>query len=57
MEFFTPYQTLEYEDFKNNTGSEYEEYEMYEDGYEFAERERAETWHGEVNLKMISYIK
>lgn len=57
MEFFTLYQTLEYEDFKNETGSEYEEYEIYDNGYDFAERERAQTWDGEVNLKVISHMK
>lgn len=50
-------QILEYEDYKNDTESEYEEYELYEDSFEFAERERAETWDGEVNLKVNSHIK
>lgn len=50
-----PEQILEYEDLKNHT--EYEEYEIYEDDFEFAERERAETWDGEVNLKVNSHIK
>lgn len=56
MEFSIPQHILEYEDYKNDTESEYEEYEIY-DGYDFAERERAETWNGEVNLKVNSYIK
>ena len=30
---------------------------MYEDDFEFAERERADTWDGEVNLKVNSHIK
>ncbi len=37
--------------------SEYEEYEAYEDGFDFAEREREEMWNGEVNLKVNSHIK
>ena len=40
---------LEYEDLKNATSSEYEEYEIYEDAYSFAERDLAQTWDGEVN--------
>lgn len=35
--------------------SEYEEYEIYEDAFDFADR--AETWNGEVNLKVNSFIK
>lgn len=52
-----PQQTLEYEDIKNDTQAEYEEYEIYEDGFGFAEREQAETWDGEVNPKVKSHIK
>lgn len=45
--FFTiSEQILDYDDFKNDTT--YEEYELYEDGFGFAEREGAETWDGEV---------
>ncbi|KAG8006874.1 Collagen alpha-1(XI) chain, partial [Nibea albiflora] len=47
----TDYEILEYEDYKNDTQSEYEEYEIYEDGFEFAERERAGTWNGEASLR------
>lgn len=47
--FYIYGQILEYEDYKNETEPEYEEYEIYEDGYGFAEREGAETWDGEVN--------
>lgn len=54
MELFIHSQILEYEDYKNNTESDYEEYETYEDGYDFAERERAETWDREVNLNVNS---
>lgn len=53
-EFFIPEQILEYEDYKNGTESEYEEYEIYEDSFDFAERDRAETWNGEVSLKVNS---
>lgn len=42
-------QILEYEDYKNDTESYYEEYEIYEDSYDFAEREGAQTWDGQVN--------
>uniref|UniRef100_A0A668AYK6 Collagen, type V, alpha 3a n=1 Tax=Myripristis murdjan TaxID=586833 RepID=A0A668AYK6_9TELE len=45
----TDYEVLEYGDFKNETESEYEEYEIYDDGFGFAERERAETWDGEAS--------
>uniref|UniRef100_A0A8C7MWA7 Collagen, type V, alpha 3a n=1 Tax=Oncorhynchus kisutch TaxID=8019 RepID=A0A8C7MWA7_ONCKI len=45
------YEAVEYEDISNETeNQEYEEYEMYEDGYGFAEREGADTWDGEVGL-------
>lgn len=46
---------LEYEDFRNDTELEYEEYEIIEDDFNFAERERAETLNVEVNL-MFSLI-
>uniref|UniRef100_A0A665U4L7 Collagen, type V, alpha 3a n=1 Tax=Echeneis naucrates TaxID=173247 RepID=A0A665U4L7_ECHNA len=42
----TEYELPDFDDYKNDT--EYEEYETYEDGFEFAERDRADTWHGEV---------
>uniref|UniRef100_A0A8D2ZRC7 Collagen, type V, alpha 3a n=1 Tax=Scophthalmus maximus TaxID=52904 RepID=A0A8D2ZRC7_SCOMX len=42
----TDYEILDYEASKNDT--EYEEYETYEDGFEFAEREKADTWDGEA---------
>lgn len=51
MPFCILEQILEYGDFKNETEAEYEEYEIYDDGYGFAERERAETWDGEVISK------
>lgn len=51
IEFFIPEQILEYEDHKNDSESDYEEYEMYEDSFDFAERDRAQTWNGEVNRK------
>lgn len=47
--FLVPEQIPENEDQRNVTESEYEEYEMYEDSFDFAERERAETWSGEVH--------
>ena len=50
MLLLTPQQFLEYEDLKNDTGLEYEEYEIYEDDFEFAERERAETMNVGVSL-------
>lgn len=53
MESFIPEQILEYEDAKNDTV--YEEYEEYKDSFEFAERDRAETWNGEVNLGVNSH--
>lgn len=43
-------QLLDYEEFNNDTEVEYEEYEIYEDDFDFAERERAETLNVEVNL-------
>lgn len=43
-------QILDYEEFNNDTELEYEEYEIYEDDFDFAERERAETLNVEVNL-------
>lgn len=43
-----PAQALEFEDYKNDT--QYEEYEEYEDNFKFAERDRADTWDGEVIL-------
>lgn len=46
MEPSRPVQTLEFEDYKNDT--QYEEYEEYEDHFEFAERDGAQTWDGEV---------
>lgn len=46
MEPPLPVQTLEFDDYKNDT--QYEEYEEYEDHFEFAERDRAQTWDGEV---------
>uniref|UniRef100_A0A3Q3S7N0 Collagen, type V, alpha 3a n=1 Tax=Mastacembelus armatus TaxID=205130 RepID=A0A3Q3S7N0_9TELE len=46
----TEYEVLEYEDNKNDTDTEYEEYETYDDGFDFAERERAQVWDGEVNF-------
>lgn len=54
--FLTFQQLLEYEDFLNDT--QYEEYEIYEDDFDFAERERAETLHVEVNLvlKLGSHV-
>lgn len=42
-------QIIEYEDFRNDTELEYEEYEIFEDDFDFAERERAETLNVEVN--------
>lgn len=30
---------------------------MYEDGFDFAKQERAQTWDGQVNLTVTSYIK
>lgn len=48
MELPVPAQTLEFDDYKNDT--QYEEYEEYEDNFKFAERDRAETWDGEVIL-------
>ena len=42
-------QVIEYDDIRNETDQvEYEEYEIYDDGYGFAERESAGTWDGEV---------
>lgn len=55
MQLVVPLQILDYEASKNDT--EYEEYETYEDGFEFAEREKADTWDGEVNLTVLSHIK
>lgn len=54
--FLTFQHILEYEDFLNDT--QYEEYEIYEDDFDFAERERAETLDVEVNLvlKLESYV-
>jgi len=49
-QFLTFQQFLEYEELKNDSVSEYEEYEMYEDDFDFAERERAETFDFGVNL-------
>lgn len=53
--FPLPAQTLEFEDYKNDT--QYEEYEEYQDHFEFAERDGGETWAGEVNpgLQSESY--
>lgn len=48
MEFFILSQLAQYEDYKNDT--EYEEYEAYTDGFEFAERDSADTWDGQVTL-------
>lgn len=48
---FVHSQILEYEEFKNASDSheqEYEEYEIYEDRFDHAERERPDTWGGEV---------
>uniref|UniRef100_A0A3B4CG06 Fibrillar collagen NC1 domain-containing protein n=1 Tax=Pygocentrus nattereri TaxID=42514 RepID=A0A3B4CG06_PYGNA len=45
------YELIEYDDFKNGTESselEYEEYEVDEDRYGPAKRERARTWNGQV---------
>lgn len=50
---FVPEQILEYEDAKNDT--QYEEYEEYKDSFDFAERDRAETWNREVNLGVNSH--
>lgn len=52
MEPSLPVQTLEFEDYKNDT--QYEEYEEYEDHFEFAERDRAQTWDGEVTPALRS---
>ena len=52
MRFLAPEQILQYEDYKN--GTEYEDYEISDEGYGFAEREGAETWNGEVNHKANS---
>lgn len=51
VEFFIPVQILEYEDQNNDSESDYEEYEIYEDSFDFAERDKAQTWNGEVNRK------
>lgn len=48
-------QIIEYEDFRNDTELEYEEYEIFEDDFDFAERERAETLNVEVNC-MFSWM-
>lgn len=45
-------QILEYTDYKNDTELDYEGEEIYDDAFGFAERERAETWGGEVNLNL-----
>ncbi|MEQ2184430.1 hypothetical protein GOODEAATRI_007873, partial [Goodea atripinnis] len=45
----TGYENLEYDDFSNDT--QYEEYEIYEDDFDFAERERAETLDVEAILR------
>ncbi|MED6283355.1 hypothetical protein CHARACLAT_007874 [Characodon lateralis] len=45
----TGYEILEYDDFSNDT--QYEEYEIYEDDFDFAERERAETLDVEAILR------
>lgn len=54
MRFLIPEQILQYEDYKKDTESEYEDYEISDDSYGFAEREGAETWNGEVNHKANS---
>lgn len=51
MKFFIPEQILEYEHHKNDSESDYEEYEIYDDSFDFAERDKAQTWNGEVNRK------
>lgn len=48
MKILIPQQAPEYEDYKNDT--QHEEYETYEERFDFAARDRAETWNREVNL-------
>ncbi|KAL1278593.1 hypothetical protein QQF64_025266, partial [Cirrhinus molitorella] len=46
----TDYEILEYDEFKNDSNSfeqEYEEYEVYEDRFDPAQREKPGTWDGE----------
>ena len=53
----TASQVIEYEDVRNETEEqEYEEYEIYDDGYGFAERESAGTWDGEVTVRHAPFV-
>ncbi|CAG5897928.1 unnamed protein product [Menidia menidia] len=47
----TAYEFLEYEELKNDSALEYEEYEIYEDDFDFAEREKADTFNFEATLR------
>uniref|UniRef100_A0A8C5HEZ4 Collagen, type V, alpha 3a n=1 Tax=Gouania willdenowi TaxID=441366 RepID=A0A8C5HEZ4_GOUWI len=47
----TEYEILEYDDFTNDTEAQYEEYEIYDDTFSFAERQKPETWAGEVPFR------
>lgn len=51
IKLFVPTQ-LEYEDPVN--GTDYEEYEIDEDSFDSARRERPETWKREVDIQMTS---
>lgn len=51
---------MEYDEFKNHSDSEqvFEEYEVYEDRFDPAEREKAVTWDGQVEFcRVFPHVK